>query len=103
MWSVKPTDLVKGSNLYELVAIKATSRDGKAPLDGGVVTDARVNFNGQQNGGSPSVSMTMNAEGASLWARLTKENIGKQVAIVLDGLVYSYPTVNAEITGVAKR
>ena len=99
MWSVKPTDLVKGSNLYELVAIKATSRDGKAPLDGGVVTDARVNFNGQQNGGSPSVSMTMNAEGASLWARLTKENIGKQVAIVLDGLVYSYPTVNAEITG----
>ncbi len=99
MWSVKPTDLVKGSNLYELVAIKATSRDGKAPLDGGVVTDARVNFNGQQNGGSPSVSMTMNAEGASIWARLTKENIGKQVAIVLDGLVYSYPTVNAEITG----
>ncbi len=101
MWSVKPTDLVKGSNLYELVAIKATSRDGKAPLDGGVVTDARVNFNAAQQGGSgaPSVSMTMNAEGASIWARLTKDNIGKQVAIVLDGLVYSYPTVNTEITG----
>ena len=89
MWSVKPTDLIKGSNLYELIAIKATSRDGKAPLDGGVVTDARVNFNGAQRGGSgaPSVSMTMNAEGASIWARLTKDNIGKQVAIVLDGLV----------------
>ena len=101
MWSVKPTDLVKGSNLYELVAIKANSRDGKAPLDGGVVTDARVNFNGAQQGGNgaPSVSMTMNAEGASIWARLTKDNIGKQVAIVLDGLVYSYPTVNTEITG----
>ena len=101
LWSVKPTDLVKGSNLYELVAIKSTSRDGKAPLDGGVVTDARVNFNGAQRGGSgaPSVSMTMNAEGASTWARLTKDNIGKQVAIVLDGLVYSYPTVNTEITG----
>ena len=101
MWSVKPTELVQGSNLYELVAIKVNSRDGKAPLDGGVVTDARVNFNGAQNGGSgaPSVSMTMNAEGASIWAHLTKDNIGKQVAIVLDGLVYSYPTVNSEITG----
>ena len=101
LWSVKPSDLVKGTNLYELVAIKVNSRDGKAPLDGGVVTDARVNFNGAQQGGNgaPSVSMTMNAEGASVWARLTKDNIGKQVAIVLDGLVYSYPTVNTEITG----
>ena len=83
------------------MAIKVNSRDGKAPLDGGVVTDARVNFNGAQQGGNgaPSVSMTMNAEGASIWARLTKDNIGKQVAIVLDGLVYSYPTVNTEITG----
>ena len=101
LWSVKPSDLVSGTNLYELVAIKVNSRDGKAPLDGGVVTDARVNFNGAQQGGNgaPSVSMTMNAEGASVWARLTKDNIGKQVAIVLDGLVYSYPTVNTEITG----
>ena len=65
------------------------------------MTDARVNFNGAQRGGSgaPSVSMNMNAEGASIWAHLTKDNIGKQVAIVLDGLVYSYPTVNTEITG----
>ena len=101
MWTVKPSELVKGANVYELVAIKATSRDGKAPLDGGVVTDAKVNFNGAQNGGNgaPSVSMTMNAEGASIWARLTKDNIGKEIAIVLDGLVYSYPKVNGEITG----
>ncbi|MBQ1841678.1 MAG: protein translocase subunit SecD, partial [Bacteroidales bacterium] len=73
-------------------------RDGKAPLDGSAVTDARVEFN-QTNGGAPSVSMSMNAEGASTWARLTKDNIGKQIAIVLDGLVYSYPNVQNEITG----
>ncbi len=100
MWSVKPSEFTDAANMYELIAIKSTSRDGKAPLDGGVVTDARVNFNGQQGrGGAPSVSMTMNAEGASKWARITKDNIGKQVAIVLDGLVYSYPTVKGEITG----
>ncbi len=102
LWTVKPSEFVeKGGNIYELVAIKATSRDGKAPLDGGSVTDARVDFNGGQqgNGGAPSVSMTMNAEGASIWARLTKDNIGKQIAIVLDGLVYSYPNVQNEITG----
>ncbi|MBR1407231.1 MAG: protein translocase subunit SecD [Bacteroidales bacterium] len=99
LWTVKPSDFVQSGNVYELVAIKATSRDGKAPLDGGAVTDARVDFNGQNRGGSPSVSMTMNAEGASIWARLTKDNIGKQIAIVLDGLVYSYPNVQNEITG----
>ena len=102
LWTVKPTEYVTGSNLYELVAIKATSRDGKAPLDGGCVTDARVEFNagGRSGGnGAPSVSMSMNAEGASTWARLTKDNIGKQIAIVLDGLVYSYPNVQNEITG----
>ena len=99
MWSVKPTEYVKGANVYELIAIKASSRDGKAPLDGGVVTDARVDYNGQQRGGEPGVSMTMNAEGANIWARLTKENIGRQIAIVLDGTVYSYPVVQSEITG----
>ena len=99
MWTVKPSELVQGANLYELVAIKVTSADGKAPLDGGVVTDARVSFDGQQRGGTPSVSMTMNAEGAQKWANLTRDNIQKQVAIVLDGLVYSYPTVQNEITG----
>jgi SecD/SecF fusion protein len=98
MWTVKPSTYVQGSNIYELVAIKSTSRDGKAPLDGGVVTDARVEY-GSSNRGEPSVSMTMNAEGANIWARMTKDNIGKQIAIVLDGMVYSYPSVNSEISG----
>ncbi len=98
MWSVKPTSYIKNSNIYELVAIKASSRDGKAPLDGGVVTNARVEYDNRR-GGEPGVFMTMNAEGANIWARLTKENIGRQVAIVLDGTVYSYPTVQTEITG----
>ena len=98
MWSVQPSSYIEGDNIYELVAIKSTSRDGKAPLDGGVVTDARVDYD-QRRGGYPGVSMTMNAEGANVWARLTKENIGRQVAIVLDGTVYSYPTVQTEISG----
>ena len=98
MWSVKPSSYMQSENIYELVAIKSTSRDGKAPLDGGVVTDAHVDYD-QRRGGNPGVSMTMNAEGANVWARLTKENIGRQVAIVLDGTVYSYPTVQNEITG----
>ncbi len=98
MWSVKPSEYIAGSNVYELVAIKASSRDGKAPLDGSVVTDARVDYD-DRRGGEPGVSMTMNAEGANIWARLTKDNIGSQIAIVLDGTVYSYPTVQTEITG----
>ena len=100
MWTVQPSDRVMGGNVYELVAIKAATRDGKAPLDGGSVTDARVSYDGQGvNRGAPGVSMTMNAEGANVWARLTKDNIGKQIAIVLDGMVYSYPNVLNEITG----
>ena len=100
MWSVKPSQMIAGGNWYELVAIKAATRDGKAPLDGGSVTDARVSYDGTgRNQGNPTVSMTMNAEGANIWARLTKDNIGKQIAIVLDGLVYSYPTVQSEISG----
>ena len=98
MWSVKPAENMAADNIFELIAIKSSSRDGKAPLDGGVVTDARVTTN-DRRGGSPTVSMAMNAEGANIWARLTKDNIGKQIAIVLDGTVYSYPTVNGEITG----
>ncbi|MBR5212520.1 MAG: protein translocase subunit SecDF, partial [Bacteroidales bacterium] len=97
MWSVKASAMDPNQNIFELVAIKATSRDGKAPLDGGVVTDARVQYG--NTGGNPEVSMSMNAEGANIWARMTKENIGKQIAIVLDGMVYSYPTVNGEISG----
>ena len=99
MWSVKPTEYIQGDNIYELIAIKASSRDGKAPLDGSVVTDARVEYDSRRGNGAPGVSMTMNAEGANTWARLTKENIGRQVAIVLDGTVYSYPTVQTEISG----
>ena len=96
MWSVKPSEYVQGENIFELIAIKAASRDGKAPLDGGAVTDARVQYG---NSGAPEVSMSMNAEGAQAWARITKDNIGRQVAIVLDGMVYSYPTVQSEISG----
>ncbi len=99
LWTVKPSEYIQGGNVYELVAIKVASRDGKAPLDGGSVTDARVTTDGGTHGGNPYVSMTMNAEGANIWARLTKDNIGKQVAIVLDGMVYSYPTVQSEISG----
>jgi len=97
MWSVKASKFFEGDNIFELVAIKASSRDGKAPLDGGVVTDARVQYG--NTGGSPEVSMSMNAEGANIWARMTRDNIGKQIAIVLDGMVYSYPNVQNEISG----
>ena len=97
MWTVKPSQFIPGDNVFELVAIKATSRDGKAPLDGGVITDARTQYG--NTGATPEVSMSMNAEGANIWARMTKDNIGKQIAIVLDGMVYSYPTVQNEISG----
>lgn len=94
-WTVKSID--EKGQLFQLIAIKISSRDGRAPLEGGVITDARSDF-GQQ-GASANVSMKMNAEGAKVWARLTKENIGKSIAIVLDGYVYSYPRVNGEIEG----
>lgn len=97
MWTVKPSSRIPGGNFYELVAIRASSRDGKAPLDGGAVTDARVAYS--NTNGSPEVDMVMNGEGARIWARLTADNIGKQIAVVLDGMVYSYPVVNSEITG----
>ncbi len=98
MWTVKPSEYVQGDNVFELVAIKATSRDGKAKLDGGVITDARVVYDHGSNG-EPSVSMSMNAEGANIWARMTSDNVGKQIAIVLDNMVYSYPNVQNAITG----
>ena len=98
MWEVKPSVRFEGGNYFELVAIKTNTRNGKAPLDGGVVTDARMEYGGA-SGASPEVGMTMNAEGARIWARLTADNIGKHIAIVLDGMVYSYPVVNTEITG----
>ena len=95
MWSVKPIDA--SNTIFELVAIKANTRDGRAPLDGGVVTDARRAFG--NNSAVPEVSMAMNAEGARIWATMTANNIGRQIAIVLDGMVYSYPVVNGEIPG----
>ena len=95
MWTVKASAM--DENIFELVAIKAVSADGKAPLDGGYVTDARVQFG--TSAGTPEVSMAMNGEGAGIWARLTGDNVGKQVAIVLDGMVYSYPRVNGKIEG----
>lgn len=97
MWTVKPAQGDASGSYFELVAIKVNTRDGKAPLDGGVVTDARVAYNNM--GGQPEVSMAMNAEGARIWSRLTADNIGKSIAIVLDGMVYSFPRVNTEITG----
>ncbi|MBR5563657.1 MAG: protein translocase subunit SecDF [Bacteroidales bacterium] len=97
MWTVKPSQFFADGNVFELVAIKVATSDGKAKIDGDEVTDARVQYG--NTGGNPEVSMSMNAEGANVWARLTKENIGKQVAIVLDGMVYSYPTVQSEIAG----
>ena len=97
VWSVKAMDPEAKQPVYELIAIKVTNRDGRAPLEGDVVTDARADFDQYSNGST--VSMKMNAEGSKTWARLTKENIGREVAIVLDGYAYSFPTVNAEITG----
>lgn len=96
-WGVKAID--EKEQYYELYALKVTNRDGTPALSGDVVTDAVADF--QQTGGRTEqvVSMSMNAEGAKAWARLTKENIGKQIAIVLDELVYSAPNVQVEITG----
>ena len=95
MWSAKAVD--EAGTMYELYAIKADGRDGKAPLDGGSVVDASPQYS--QTGGSAEVDMVMNTSGANVWARMTKANIGKSIAIVLDGVVYSAPTVQNEITG----
>lgn len=92
-WKIKPEKWSPG--LLELVALKVTSRDGTAALDGSVIVDARQDF--EPTSGKVEVTMTMNAEGARIWRRLTGENIGNQIAIVLDGYVYSAPVVNSEI------
>ena len=96
LWSAKPADGLNNKNVYELHAIKVTSATGRAPLEGDVVTDAKDEFDQM---GRPCVSMSMNSEGARLWAQLTKNNIGKAIAIVLDGVVYSAPRVSNEIDG----
>ncbi|MDD3107617.1 MAG: protein translocase subunit SecDF [Alistipes sp.] len=95
MWGIKAID--PAETTYQLYAIKANTRDGKAPLDGGAVVDARETYS--QQGASAEVSMSMNASGARTWARMTADNIGQCIAIVLDGYVYSAPVVNQEITG----
>ena len=97
LWSAKPADGVQAKNIYELHAIKVTTTNGRAPIEGDVVIDAKDQFNNLT--GSPEVSMTMNSDGARRWAALTKANVGKAIAIVLDGTVYSAPRVNGEISG----
>ena len=94
LWSAKP--IKDGSDIYQLFAIRINTRDGSALLDGSVITDARQDFS---NAGGNEISMTMNNEGARDWKRITGENVGKCIAIVLDDLVYSAPVVNGEIAG----
>lgn len=96
LWSAKPEDGLNKKNVYGLYALKVTSSDGRARLEGDVVTTAKDDFDEH---GRPRVSMTMNSEGAREWAALTKANVGKAIAIVLDGVVYSAPRVTGEIAG----
>ena len=97
LWSATPEDGIKAKNIYGLYAIKVSSSNGQAPLQGDVVVDAKDEFNHVT--GQPEVNMTMNTEGARRWAALTKANVGKAIAIVLDNAVYSAPRVNGEIDG----
>ncbi len=108
LWTVKPmtgqqaqpffqTPINPKDQVYQLVAIKCTSTKGRAPLEGDVITNAKSNVS--QQGSSYEVSMNMNSEGTRTWAQLTKANLGRSIAIVLDGYVYSFPTVQSEITG----
>lgn len=95
-WGVSAADFDKKKQTFELYAIKVTERNGKAPLEGDVITDAKDEFNQYSK---PIVTMAMNNDGARRWAQLTKQNIGRAIAIVLDNYVYSAPNVNTEITG----
>ena len=95
LWTAKPFD--DAEQFIQLIAIEIKSRDGKAPLEGDVITDAFQDFG--QFGGRPEITMKMNALGAKTWKRLTGENVGKSIAIVLDNYVYSFPNVNGEIAG----
>ena len=97
LWGAKPADGLSVKNIFELYALKITTTTGRAPLEGDVITDAKDQFD--QVTGQPQVSMSMNTDGARRWAALTKANIDKAIAIVLDGVVYSAPRVNGEITG----
>ncbi len=95
-WGVSPFEYDPKAQTFELYAIKSTERSGKAPLEGDVVVDAKDEYDQY---GKPAVSMSMNTDGARRWAQLTKQNINRSIAIVLDGYVYSAPNVNSEITG----
>ena len=94
MWGVKAID--EDGKVFELYAIKSTQRNGRAPLEGDVIVSATDDYD---SNGRPSVSMTMNSDGARRWAQLTKQNINKPIAIALDGYIYSAPNVMNEITG----
>lgn len=96
IWSAKPVDFDKTGTIYELHAIKVTEPSGRAPLEGNVITTARDGFTQM---GQPCVTMQMNSDGARRWAQLTKANINRAIAIVLDNSVYSAPRVNGEISG----
>ena len=97
LWSAKAAELSTSGDIFELHAIKVTEPSGRAPLEGDVVTTAKDDFN--QVTSAPCVSMQMNSDGARRWAQLTKQNIGRAIAIVLDDAVYSAPRVNGEIAG----
>ena len=96
VWSAKPVDFDKTGTIYELHAIKVTEPSGRAPLEGNVITTARDGFTQM---GQPCVTMQMNSDGERRWAQLTKANINRAIAIVLDNSVYSAPRVNSEISG----
>ena len=96
LWSVSASEFDPLAQTFELYGIKMTERNGKAPLEGDVMVDAKDDFDRY---GKPCVNMSMNTDGARRWAQLTKQNIGKWIAIVLDGYVYSAPVVQNEITG----
>lgn len=109
MWGYKPKALKNEAGEivaeeYQLFAIKVTNRDGKAAMSGDIISDARIEFNAD-NGGHPSVSMSMTGEAATKWAKLTKDNSpvgdakGRCIAVVMDNMVYSAPVVNGEIKG----
>ncbi len=95
-WGVSPYEYDPKGQTFELYGIRSTERNGKAPLEGDVVVSAKDEYD---HFGKPAVSMSMNTDGSRRWAQLTKQNIGKSIAIVLDGYVYSAPNVNNEITG----
>ena len=96
LWSAKPADGLNQKNVFELHALKITTSDGRPVLEGDVVTDAKDQFDQY---GKPEVSMSMNSEGAREWSAITKANLGKAVAIVLDGVVYTAPRINSQIDG----